>query len=163
MTKNTFTIKNNNNTATFCNPCYKCTDYSALLDNLIAADIADKNPWLYGNSKKIDICTSYPKIKINIKKNPSEDIFAWGNKNYSYNTAFNFLANINNSGIFEKGIKYKLSTGDYITITDDYIHINDQIFFFNLMDDAFFYNLNDSMKKTIATIYIAGLKITIKK
>lgn len=168
MTKYTFSLKNN--PSTFYTPKYKSTDYSKVLDDLIAADIKDKNPWLFG-STTTNTCTGCPlasscnpKIKINIKtKDPLEDIFAWGNTNYSYNTAFNFLANLNNFGPFEKDVKYKLSTGDIITITDDYIHINDQMYFFNLMDNNFFYNLSANMKKTIATIYIAGLKITIKK
>ena len=167
MTKYTFSLKNN--PSTFYTPSYESTDYSKILDDLIAADIKDKNPWLYDNANTTCINCPFknnytPKIKINFKTNdPLEDIFAWGNKNYSYNNAFTFFANLNNFGPFEKDVKYKLSTGDTITITDDYIHINNQMFFFNLMDDDFFYNLSANMKKTIAIIYIAGLKITIKK
>jgi hypothetical protein len=167
MKKYTFTIKNN--PTTYYTPSYKSTDYSKVLDDIIAADIKDKNPWLFGTATTP--CTDCPlncnnkiKININTKKNdPLEDVFAWGNKNYSYNTAFNFLANLAYECPFKKNTQYKLSTGDYITITDDYIHINDQVYFFNLMDSDFFYNLSANMKKTIATIYVDGLKITIKK
>lgn len=166
MTKYTFSLKNN--PSTFHAPKYKSTGYSKILDDLIAADIKDKNLWLYGTTA--NSCAGCPfsncsqKIKINIKtKDPLEDIFAWGNTNYSYNTAYNFLAGLDTYCPFEKDVKYKLSTGDIITITDDYIHINDKMYFFNLMDNDFFYNLSAKMKKTIAIIYIAGLKITIKK
>jgi hypothetical protein len=37
------------------------------------------------------------------------------------------------------------------------------MYFFNLMNTDFYTKLNSSLKKTIATIYIDGLKITIKK
>lgn len=163
MKKYTFTIKNNPSTC--YTPSYKSTDYSKILDDLIAADIAEKNPWLF-TCDDCPLNTTTKKIKINIKlknNDPLEDVFAWGKKTYSYNNAFNFLANLAYDCPFEKDVKYHLSTGDYITITDDYIHINDKVYFFNLMDDAFFYNLGADMKKTIATIYVAGLKITIKK
>lgn len=162
MTKYTFNPKNN--PSTFYCPFYKSTDYSKVLDDLIAADIKDKNPWLYNTPN-----TGTDKIKIKIKVNDkpySDDLetaFLFGDKKYSFNTACNFLAGLCNYCPFQKNKTYKLSNGDYIMITDDYIHINDEMYFFNLMDNDFFYNLSNNMKKTIATIYIDGLKITIKK
>jgi hypothetical protein len=171
MKKYTFNL--NNNPSTFYAPNYKSTDYSKILDDLIAADIADKNPWLYSTTKKCtttcpfaDNCNKTIKIKINGAINDDlETAFIYGNKftESDYNKAFNFLANLAYNCPFKKNTTYKLSNGDYIEITDDYIHINEKMYFFNLMDDNFFYNLSSKMKKTIATIYIDGLKITIKK
>jgi len=168
MTKYTFNPKNN--PSTFYCPFYKSTNYSKVLDDLIASDIAEKNPWLYGyNNTAINTCSECPmnaKIKIKIKDNSSNDLenaFIFGNNNDNFTKAYNFLTKLAFKCPFEKNKVMKLSNGDYIMITDDYIHINDQIFYFNLMDDNFFYTLGDSMKKTIATIYTDGLKITIKK
>ena len=167
MTKYTFSLKNNNNNI-FSTPSYKSTDYSKVLDDLIAADIAEKNPWLYGyNTIGIN---NNPKIKITLKDNDSfdslEEAFIFGGKkkyNITFNDACKFLAGLKLNCPFKKNTTYKLSNGDYIEVTDDYIHINDKMYFFNLMDDTFFLNLGEKMKKTIATIYIDGLKITIKK
>ena len=168
MTKYTFNPKNN--PSTFYCPFYKSTNYSKVLDDLIASDIAEKNPWLYGyNNTATNTCSECPmntKIKIKIKDNSSDDLenaFIFGDKNDNFTKAYNFLTKLAFKCPFEKNKVMKLSNGDYIMITDDYIHINDQIFYFNLMDDNFFYTLGDSMKKTIATIYTDGLKITIKK
>ena len=164
MKKYTFTIKNN--PSTFYTPSYKSTDYSKVLDDLIAADIKEKNPWLYGN----DTITTSGNIKIKINNKPINDdletAFIFGDKfnyNTDYNKACKFLAGLSYNCPFKKNKTYKLSNGDYIEITDDYIHINDQMYFFNLMDDTFFLNLSEPLKKTIATIYVDGLKITIKK
>ena len=126
------------------------------IDDLIDADIIDKNPWLYGYK------TPKNTIKIKVKPYTSEE-FIFGDENIKLNYAFNFLANLPKYCPFKKNVTYKLSNGDIIEITDDYIHINQTMYFFNLMDEAFFYNLSSSMKKTIATIYVDGLKITIKK
>lgn len=165
-----YTFKINNNPSTFYCPNYKSTDYSKVLDDLIAADIKDKNPWLYGYSSNTINTSSNPKIKITLKNNDSfdslEEAFIFGGKKsykFSFDDACKFLAGLSFNCPFEKNKTYKLSNGDYIEITDDYIHINDQMYFFNLMDNNFFYNLSNSMKKTIATIYVDGLKITIKK
>lgn len=168
MTKYTFSLNNNN--STFYAPKYKSTDYSKVLDDLIAADIKDKNPWLFGNKKNETITTSGNlKIKLNGFDNYDDDsletafIFGGKKKTIKLNDAYNFLLNLAYDCPFKKNTTYKLSSGDYIEITDDYIHINDQMYFFNLMDDTFFLNLGEKMKKTIATIYVDGLKITIKK
>lgn len=162
MKKYTFNLKNNN--STFYTPKYKSTDYSQILDDLIAADIKKNNPWLYGN----DTIETNGKIKIKLNSNnyindDLETAFIHGTKFDDYSKACKFLANLGTTCPFKKNTTYKLSNGDYIEITDDYIHINDQMYFFNLMDNTFFYNLGENMKKTIATIYIDSLKITIKK
>lgn len=168
-----YTFSNGNNSKNifnsgcpFCNKCNTSTDYSKMLDDLIAADIKEKNPWLYN----YDYTTYNEPKTIKIKFNDSyinddlETAFLFGDKSYSYNNAFNFFKNLNCANCpFKKNIKYKLSDGTYIKITDDYIHIDDKMYFFNLMDDTFFLNLTKPLKKTIAIIYIDGLKITIKK
>jgi hypothetical protein len=168
MKKYTFTIKNN--PSTFTTPNYKSTDYSKILDDLIAADVKDKNPWLFNYD--IPTINSKTNNKINIKINNKsytddlETAFIFGDKykNFTLKDAYKFLINLGTINCpFKKDTTYKLSNGDYIEITDDYIHINDKMYFFNLMDDDFFYNLNSKMKETIATIYVDGLKITIKK
>lgn len=166
MKKYTFSIKNN--PSTFYAPNYKSTDYSKVLDDLIAADIKEKNPWLYGNNNTIKTNGNTIKIKLNgfnTYNNDLETAFIYGdtNKKYTLTDAFAFLKNLAFTCPFKKNTTYKLSNGDLIEITDDYIHINEKMYFFNLMDDAFFFNLSEPLKKTIATIYIDGLKITIKK
>lgn len=171
MTKYTFSLNNNNftsnNTCPFYNKCKTTTDYSKVLDDLIAANIKEKNPWLYGN----DTITTSGNIKIKLNGFDTNDyddletafIFGGDNNKYYFSDACNFLKKLAFECPFKKNTTYKLSSGDYIEITDDYIHINDQMYFFNLMDDTFFLNLGEKMKKTIATIYVDGLKITIKK
>lgn len=163
MTKYTFSPKNNPSTI-YC-PFYKSTDYSKILDDAINADIIDKNPWLYTTSYNSSTATT-PKIKIKINNKPySDDLesaFLFGDKKYYFSDAYNFFKNLP-IGPFEKNVKYKLSNGDIIIITDDYIHINDEMYFFNLINTDFYTKLNSSLKKTIATIYVDGLKITIKK
>lgn len=167
ITKYTFYPKNNSSTM-YC-PFYKSTDYSKVLDDLIAADIAEKNPWLNGYNSSSTSCESCPlktKIKIKIKDNSYNDLdnaFIFGNKGAEFDKACRFLSGLSYKGPFKKDVKYKLSNGDIIVVSDDYIHINDQIFYYDLMDNYFFNSLSDNMKKTIATIYVDGLKITIKK
>ena len=167
MTKYTFSLKNNPNT--FYAPKYNSTDYSKVLDDLIAADIKEKNPWLYTTNSTYNTNDNTTiKIKLNGFNKPNDDLetaflFGGNNKTYTLTDAFSFLKNLAFTCPFKKNTTYKLSNGDYIEITDDYIHINEKMYFFNLMDDAFFYNLSNKMKKTIATIYVDGLKITIKK
>lgn len=162
MTKYTFSLKDNNKTNnTFCSNCKynTSTDYSKILDDLILDDIIEKNPWL-----------NYSKKKSN---DTLMDAFINGGKKYTYTPNFDsdfkkasdYLANYGKKNIFypfEKNKTYELSDGTIITITDDYIHINEKMYFFNLMDDAFFYNLPIKEKKTILTIYTDSLKITIK-
>ena len=162
MKKYTFTLNNNNNTTSY-NP-FSTTysnkpDYSKILDDLILDDIIEKNLWL-----------NYSKKKSN---DTLMDAFINGGKKYTYTPNFDsdfkkasdYLANYGKKNIFypfEKNKTYELSDGTIITITDDYIHINEKMYFFNLMDDAFFYNLPIKEKKTILTIYTDSLKITIK-
>lgn len=157
MKKYTFKL-NNNNTPSF-NTTFrtKSTDYSKILDDLILDDIIDKNPWL---GKK-----SHEELFIDNlieESNKYTTTFILDNDFYK---AAKFLENYNSSTFkpYKKNKTYELSDGSIITITDDYIHINDEMIFFNLLSDkTFIKTLTPKMKKTICTIYTDGLKITIK-
>ena len=157
MKKYTFTLNNNTGNTTFNNPFHESTDYSKILDDLIFDDIISKNKWLnYNNTDELTAA-----FISGAKKYATPSIF-----DDDYKKACHFLANYGNNTIFypfKKNKKYELSDGTIITITDDYIHINEKMYFFNLMDDTFFANLTPKEKKTICTIYTDGLKITIKK
>lgn len=152
---------NNNNTSTFSNNFHTCstTDYSKILDDLIYADIIDKNSWLgiNKNDTLIDnLIDESKKYEYTFKND--DDLFA---------KAAAFLASYNKPSFkfpFKKDKTYELSDGTIITITDDYIHINEKMYFFNLFDDySFIKALTPKEKKTICTIYTDSLKITIKK
>ena len=131
----TYNLNDNFNTTSF-NPFYKSTNYSKILDDLILDDIIEKytTPSIFDDDFK-----------------KASDFLA----NYGKKKAFYYP--------FKKDKTYELSDGTIITITDDYIHINEKMYFFNLMDDTFFLNLTPKEKKTICTIYTDSLKITIKK
>lgn len=152
ITKYTFSLKNNNkNTNTFCSNCAYCTkstDYSKMLDDLINADIKEKNPWLYTG----DTTPKTIKIKIN-DPNSMANV-------YSFFNGYKFT----NNCPFIKDKIYYLADGTPFYLTDDYITIGFNTYYFYEFGNPIFINgLTDSFKKTIATIYINGLKITIKK
>jgi hypothetical protein len=169
MKKYTFTIKNN--PSTYYTPSYKSTDYSKVLDDLINADIKDKNPWLFttGTTCKAtcplnNICTT----KINITD--SDDIITTACKTLEYEDnlkkAFKFFANYNLGGFcpYKMNKLYKINDDIKFMILIDGILINDKMFFFDdFKYDSFLNLLTKKEKKTIATIYTDGLKITIKK
>ena len=171
MKKYTFTIKNN--PSTYYTPSYKSTDYSKVLDDLINADIKDKNPWLFGN-------TNNNSNTINIKLNntyiptcniiDSDDIITTACKTLEYEDnlkkAFKFFANYNLGGFcpYKMNKLYKINDDIKFMILIDGILINDKMFFYDDFNDLSLMNaLSANMKKTIATIYVDGLKITIKK
>ena len=169
MKKYTFTIKNN--PTTYYTPSYKSTDYSKVLDDLINADIKDKNPWLFTTSTTCkatcpfnNICT--PKINIT----DSDDIITTACKTLEYEDnlkkAFKFFANYNLGGFcpYKMNKLYKINDDIKFMILIDGILINDKMFFYDDFNNLSLMNaLSANMKKTIATIYVDGLKITIKK
>ena len=167
ITKYTFSLKNNNkNTNTFCSKCAYCTkstDYSKMLDDLINADIKEKNPWLYGYNNDPDTKT----IKIKIKANEPTDLIDAFVKESSMNNVYEFFKGYkfsNKKCPFIKDKIYYLADGTPFYLTDDYITIGFNTYYFYEFGNPIFINgLTDSFKKTIATIYIDGLKITIKK
>lgn len=159
MKNYTFTLNNNNTDNTkFYNSFCESTNYSKILDDLILDDIIEKNGWLNFDKKDDSLTTAFI---TGTKKYNTPSIF-----DEDFKKASNYLANYGKMNIFypyKKNKTYELSDGTIITITDDYIHINEKMYFFNLMDDAFFFNLTPKEKKTICTIYTDSLKITIKK
>ena len=169
MTKYTFSLNNNN--STFCAPKYKSTDYSKVLDDLINADIKDKNPWLFNTDSACkatcplnNICTT----KINITD--SDDIITTACKTLEYEDnlkkAFKFFANYNLGGFcpYKMNKLYKINDDIKFMILIDGILINDKMFFYDDFNNLSLMSaLSANMKKTIATIYVDGLKITIKK
>ena len=158
MKKYTFKLNNNNNTRINNTFRTKSTDYSKILDDLIFDDIIANNTWLEtkkNEEKFIDnlIAESYKYTTTPI----IDDAF---------NKAADFLANYHKGTFipYKKDKTYELSDGTIITISDDYIHINDRMYFFNLFESpSFIATLTPKEKKTICTIYTDGLKITIKK
>lgn len=170
MTKYTFNLKNNSNntsnTCPFFNKCNKSTDYSKILDDLINADIKEKNSWLYTTSSSY---TPGNTIKINYNINDDDDIITTACKTLEYNDALNkafkFFANYNiGTCPFKTNTLYKIGDDIKFMILIDGILINDKMFFFDDFNDYSFLNLlTKKEKKTIATIYTDGLKITIKK
>ena len=149
MEKYTFTIKNNNktnniNSCPFFNTCAKSTK---TLDDYIYDDIMAKNSWLYGD-------TNNKTIKINID-NPT-----CMSSIYSYFNGFKF----GNTYPYEEDKIYYLADGTPFYFTKDYITIGfNTYYFYEFGNPIFISGLTNKMKKTIATIYIDGLKITIKK
>ena len=164
MTKYTFSPKNNPSTS-YC-PFYESTDYSKVLDDLIAADIAEKNSWLGSTYTS----KNNPKAKIiigNKTNNLLGEIHSILNKKDEYDEAIKFLDSYNFcnlTSMYKPKTLYYLADGTKFMILEDGILINSKMFFFDdLNDNIFLYGLNKKMKKTIAIIYTDGLKITIKK
>ena len=166
MKKYTFTIKNN--PSTYYTPSYKSTDYSKVLDDLINADIMEKNSWLNtGATCKTtcpftNICT--PKITIN----NNDDIITTACKTLEYEANlknyYKFFINLAGSNLYKMNTLYKFNDDIKFMILIDGILINDKMFFYDDFNNySLLKALSENMKKTIATIYIDGLKITIKK
>ena len=152
MTKYTFSLKDNNKTNnTFCGNT--STNYSKILDDLINADIKEKNPWLFTNSTPK---TETIKIKINGKTTNTFDM----SDIYKFFNGYKFTKNCP----FIKDKIYYLADGTPFYLTDDYITIGfNTYYFYEFGMPTFISSLSKDIKKTIATIYIDGLKITIKK
>ena len=150
MKKYTFTLKSNNNNINNTSSCFFCNAYpksTKTLDDYINDDIMAKNSWLYGDTNK-------KTIKINID-NPT-----CMSNIYSYFNGFKFS---NDCPYIEDKIYY-LADGTPFYFTKDYITIGfNTYYFYEFGNPIFISGLTKKIKKTIATIYIDGLKITIKK
>lgn len=150
MEKYTFTIKNNNKTNN-TNSCFFCNTFAKstkTLDDYINDDIMAKNSWLYGNNTEKDTI----KIKIDNPIHMSNV--------YSYFNGFKF----GNTCPYIEDKIYYLADGTPFYFTKDYITIGfNTYYFYEFGNPIFISGLTKKMKKTIATIYIDGLKITIKK
>ena len=171
MTKYTFNLNSNpttsTNTCPFFNKCKKSTNYSEILDDLINADIKEQNPWLYTTTAYSYNPDNTIKIKYNF--NDDDDIITTACKTLEYedalNKAYKFFANYNiGTCPFKANKLYKIGDDIKFMILIDGILINDKMFFFDDFKNNSFLNLlTKKEKKTIATIYTDGLKITIKK
>ena len=164
MTK-TFTFKTNNNNG-FTFPSNNCdTDYSKILDNIIAADVINKNKYLFDTEiptlSDADLFTSLIDEKPIILngsnlKNDNEFI-----------KAANFLANYKT---YKKtynipyilGKMYKLVDGTPIIFYDDEIQIGFDVFkYSDFSSDDFINSITPKMKKTIIDIYTNSRNLTI--
>ena len=156
----TFTTTNSGNTTscnTFICPNRIDTDYSAIIDAALDANIKKKNNFLFD-------CFTTPKSSsktINITING-------GLKNDKLAYATDFLANLSKPKFKTCGIEldkiYKLDDGTPIIFFEDSIQIGLDLYYFNDFKNPFFIsNLTPTAKKTICTIFTGGLKIEIKK
>lgn len=160
MTK-TFTFKTKNNNG-FTFPSNNCdTDYSKILDNIIAADVINKNKYLFDTEiptlSDADLFTSLIDEKPIILngsnlKNDNEFI-----------KAANFLANYKT---YKKtynipyilGKMYKLVDGTPIIFYDDEIQIGFNTYKYkSFSDNLFLNNLTTTTKNVIINIFTSGL------
>lgn len=130
-------------------------NYSKMLDDLIHADIMEKNYYL---SDDTDIKTTGDKYidKIIGLNSGLKDNFT---------SIITYIKGIKKTKpAFTYGKTYTLSDGTPIIIFEDSIQIGFKLYYFDELEDINFFNaLAPDLKKTILTIYIDGLKITIKK
>lgn len=159
MTKTfNFYTKNNSNSNNSIFLGNKSTDYSSIIDNIIAADIAKKNSYLFNYNKSDDddlidaLIGNDPIILSGSTLKASDD----------FTKATNFLANYKK---YKKsynlpyilGKMYTLSDGTPIVFYDDEIQIGFDIFKYNKFADlSFLNNLTTKTKKTIINIYTFG-------
>jgi hypothetical protein len=153
MTK-TFTFgKTNNNKSNYsflANP--SSTNYSKILDDIILADIIDKNQYLFDKTKKesADIFLD----------NTSEDIILTGGPKL-YNAA-KFITNYKlytkkYNLPFTLGKMYTLTDGTPIIFYDDEIQIGFDTYKYSSLSNLSFLNsLTTDTKKIIINIYNAG-------
>lgn len=158
MTKTySFTTNNkNNNTGTFFLNSKPITDYSKTLDDIITADITDKNSYLFKTTSN-DIYTSL------IDEKP---IILTGSKlkaDNSFIKATKFLANYKKNKNLYKipfiiGKMYTLSDGTPIIFYDDEIQIGfDTYNYSDFSNISFLNNLTTTKKSMIINIFTGGI------
>lgn len=139
-----FTNTKKNNTPS--NNIKTTTDWSKILDNLIASSIKKNNLWLsnYKSCNAADIFSA----SVN-KKNDNSDFFAKAAKYLSTNSPTNCKK-------FIIGKTYYFGNTPII-FYDDEIQIDCETFSYDSFDDFDFLNsLTEKNKKTIIDIYIKG-------
>lgn len=144
MTKtfNFYSKKNNTNNSFFLKN--KPTNYSSILDDIIASDIIDKNSYLF--------------------KKDYDDIILTGSNlkdSNDFAKATAFLANYNTKKSYKLpfilGKMYTLSDGTPIVFYDDEIQIGFDVFKYSKFADlSFLNNLTTKTKKIILNIYTFG-------
>lgn len=159
----TFTINNNNNKSNNS----KGTNYSEILDNLIHASIAKKNPYLFDNpTTSGDIYLD----KMIDSDNNTKFTFIGLKDADAFTKAANFLASYGTKNTpiyknsYEYGKTYYLNDDTPIIFFDDSIQIGFDLYYFDDFKKPIFLNsLTPTTKKTIIDIYTNGLKISIIK
>lgn len=158
MTKtfNFYTKNNSNNSSIFLGNT-KPTNYSSILDDIIAADIIDKNSYLFNNKNDDDILIDSP-----IGNDPIILTGSTLKASDDFTKAATFLANYKK---YKKAYKlpyilgkmYTLSDGTPIIFYDDEVQIGFDTFkYAKFADFSFLNNLTTKTKKTIINIYTFG-------
>ncbi|QOR57616.1 hypothetical protein [uncultured phage cr130_1] len=149
----TFNANECNNTSNSINSFFRTTtDYSAMLDDIITADIVKKNSYLFGASTSVNITNSH-----NDSFNPKE-----------FAKAVEFLANYKEPKNNKKlniiiGETYFLMDGTPIIFYDDEIQIGFDTFkYSDFALSSLIENLKPSTKKIIIDIYTKTNTINIK-
>lgn len=158
MKKTIFTLNNNTNKSTF--PITGTTNYSKILDDIIATDIISKNSYLkkYTSAGTTDDDFIDCMMKDSAKKNHSIFIKGFALKDDNkFIDAANFLANYKKNKILSKfiiGETYKLSDGTPIIFYDDEIQIGFDLYTYDDFKDIIFLKkLSTTAKNIIINIY----------
>lgn len=160
MKKYTFDI-NTNTSSSFHN---SKPNYSKILDDLIHADIMEKNYYLksdYKNNTTGDIYLD-KMIGINEYSGGLKDANAFAN---AINILNNYNAKKNTNKLpYIYGKTYTLDDGTPIIFFDDSVQIGFDLYYYkDFGKPTFINNLSTSIKNTIIDIYYHGLKISIIK
>lgn len=151
-----FSIKNNK---TITTPSYDNTDYSTILDNIIASNIKKTNAYLNNLSSYESITKSLNEMDAD--KKSTNILCGCLLKSDAFTKASNFLANYgkkkNAKLPFIFGKIYKLTDGTPIIFYDDEIQIGFDLYSYSSFGDTLFLkSLTPATKKTIINIYTAG-------
>lgn len=143
MTKTTFKITNNNsnNDTTF-----PITNYSTLLDNIIATNIAKTNKYLFDDGSS----DFYTLLLNDSAKKHTCNLCCLTNNNDKFTKAANFIANYGKNKSIKLPISfgkiYKLLDGTPIAFYEDEIQIGMDLYSYSDFKDITF--LNSLPKKT---------------
>lgn len=158
MKKTTFINKTTNNNDNINFPIGNSTNYSKMLDDLILADIIDKNPYLYTTKSNSDSIlsdtTSYSTWTNSLNTKKTKKIYI--------DDAIEYLFTDNNP--YKLDTTYYLDDGTPIIFFEDSIQIGFDLYYFkDLKKPKFISSINSNIKKKIIELYIDGLKISIYK
>ena len=150
-----YTKDNNNNNGIFLGN--KPTNYSEILDNIIATNIVKKNKYLFNTTKNYDEL-----IDSLIDDNPIILTGSTLKASDEFTKAATFLANYKKyTNKFKLpyilGKMYTLSDGTPIVFYDDEVQIGFDVYkYSNFTDISFLKNLTTTTKKIIINIYTTG-------
>lgn len=163
MTK-TFNFYTKNNSSSIFLDNNKPTNYSSILDNIITADIINKNSYLFDNKKNNNYTIDDDYIIDSLIGN--DPIILTGSTlkaSDDFTKAATFLANYKKykktyNLPFVIGKMYTLSDGTPIIFYDDEVQIGFDTFKYTKFADFSFLNsLTKKTKKTIINIYTFGM------